>query len=830
MSFEYSKVLIALTLAVGVLSGCGGPAEDEAKQAGKTTADFPQSDADYFAAMDGGGQFTVDEIKGRNTWMVWTGGNEAFWDYLADDSLGTFDLLKSISSFPCSDEQRAYLDGLSKEKDSAIPEYDYATLYRSGASDKTTGKYKDYYAYYDRNTRFKYLGLMNEPGFQRPTKPDSNGLCLDEAVDVKDPYDPAVYGYPSGVLGLRLYPNPNFDDKAAANWDALKYYTDPEYYQRHDLVRPYRVGMACSFCHVSFHPDHPPEDPENPKFENLSGTIGGQYFWFGRIFAPNVRKRNFIWHLVNAQRPGAVDTSFVPNDYILNPRAMNAVFNVGERLAAGARWAEETSTDGALNLPEVKAKGPTFGVPHVLWDGADSVGIDAALTRVYINIGEYHQEWVRHINPIVGLKPQTPIRVEDAQAHSVYWQATQERAGDLAKYLIRAGAPMPLKNAPGGRDYLQGNPDEPSPEYAALLKRGKVAFAENCARCHSSKLPEPAPGLDESVICGEGRSYLDCWNEFWSWTETDDFKSKMTAMVMQDDFLDDNYLSTDARIPVTLLETEVCSSMASNAIEGRIWDNFSSQTYKDLPGMGELTLNNPVTGEDFKWQSPAGGRGYQRVPSLVSIWSTAPFLHNNEVGRFTNDPSTKGRMTAFDDAIHKLLWPDTRDGFVHRTDQVTYLEVPIVALPDITKIVLGDNLGSAALRGLLGVGWAVKPKDGEHNLPARLSVGPIPSGTPVNLVANINMELHDDRVSAWSLLSFLRNTKSHFKEINRIVVDESLGETEANVLAKKELVALMPDLIALSSCPDFLVDRGHTFGAQLADADKEALIEYVKTF
>jgi hypothetical protein len=469
-------------------------------------------------------------------------------------------------------------------------------------------------------------------------------------------------------------------------------------------------------------------------------------------------------------------------------------------------------------------------VPHILWDGADSVGIDAALTRVYINIGEYHQEWIRHINPIVGLLPQTPIRVEDAQAHSVYWQATQERAGNLAKYLIRAGRPMPLKEAPGGSGYLQGDPENPAPEYAALLKRGKVAFAENCARCHSSKLPEPAPGLDESVICGDDRTYIDCWNQYWAWTETDDFKSKMTAMAMQDDFLENNYLSTDARIPVTLLETEICSSMASNAIEGRIWDNFSSQTYKDLPGMGELTLSNPVTGEEFPWQTPAGGRGYQRVPSLVAIWSTAPYLHNNEVGRFTNDPSTEGRMEAFDDAIHKLLWPETREGVVHRTDQVTYLEIPIAALPDATRIVLGDNPGSAALRGLLGVGWAVKPEDEAQRLPARLSVGPIPSGTPVNLIANINMELHDERVSAWRLLGFLRSAKGHFKEINRIIADEGLDEAQAGELAKQELAALVPDLIELSSCPDFVVDRGHTFGADLPDADKQALIEYVKTF
>jgi len=820
MSFAYTKLLILPLFVSTALTGCGGPAEDEAKQAGKTPADFPESAVDYFADMDGGEPLSEAEIKGRNTWMVWTGGNEAFWDYLANNSLGTFDLLKTISSFPCSGEQRTYLDGLSAAAREEMPQAAYGR--GDGGDDDDAGK--AWYAYYDRDSRFKYLGLMNEPGYQRPTQPDKHGLCLDQPTDAADPFDPAVYGYPSGVLGLRLYPNPNFDAQAANDWDAERYYTDPEYYQDRELVRPYRVGMACSFCHVSYLPSNPPTDPEQPEFANLSGTIGAQYFWFGRIFAPNVRKRNFIWHILDAQQPGAVDTSFVPNDYILNPRAMNAVFNLPARLGAADRWGEQTMTGGALKLPEVAQKGPTFGVPHVLWDGADSVGINAALTRVYINIGEYHEEWIRHINPIVGLKPQTPIRVEDAQQHSVYWQATQQRADNLAAYLIRAGAPMPLAEAPDAEQYLRGDRNEET--YLAQLDRGKVVFAENCARCHSSKLPEPAPGLDDAVICGAERDYLDCWSQYWDWTQSDDFKTKMIQLVRQEDFLDNNYLATDARIPVTLLETEVCSSMASNAVEGRIWDNFSSQTYKDLPGMGELRLTNAVTGESFDWQSPAGGRGYQRVASLVSIWSTAPFLHNNELGRFTSDPSTAGRMAAFDDAMQELLWPENRQGTVHRTDQVTWLEVPVAALPGSAKVLLGDHFLSAGLRGLLGIGWAVKEVDGAK----RVSIGPIPRGTPVSLIANINMELHDERVSAWDLIGFLRKAKGHFKEINRVIEDASLDAEAQNQLATAELKDLVPDLIALSSCPDFIVDRGHEFGADLSDDDKAALIDFVKTF
>ena len=44
--------------------------------------------------------FTQAEVEGRNMWMVWTGGNDRLWDRLTVDSIGSFDLLKTISSHP----------------------------------------------------------------------------------------------------------------------------------------------------------------------------------------------------------------------------------------------------------------------------------------------------------------------------------------------------------------------------------------------------------------------------------------------------------------------------------------------------------------------------------------------------------------------------------------------------------------------------------------------------------------------------------------------------------------------------------------------------------
>ena len=158
-------------------------------------------------------------------------------------------------------------------------------------------------------------------------------------------------------------------------------------------------------------------------------------------------------------------------------------------------------------------------VPHILKDGSDSVGVAGALSRVYINIGTFHQEWVNHFKPLLG-GDQTPMDVANARENSVYWRATEGRVGNLAAYFLKAAGPMYLADAPGGEQYLS--------EDQAALERGKLVFADNCASCHSSKQPE---GLAK---------------------RTDAYREWMRQEVMKPDFLNDNFLSDDHRYPVSL--------------------------------------------------------------------------------------------------------------------------------------------------------------------------------------------------------------------------------------------------------------------------------------
>jgi hypothetical protein len=836
----FGIILVGLFAVVGVALYYwaypvgSGSVQDEARLIGRDATSFPHASEDYFHDMDNGIALSEDEVRGRNMWILWTGGNDRFWDKMTAASFGVFDLLKIVTSNP----------GQTHE-----------------------GKP------YSRDTRWNWLGALNEPCFDKAAGPDPGhfGLWLD--VRRSDcPPDPfadekkypgvaigargkpigggkilpvgSYYGEPTGIVGLRLFPNPDFDETAAKRWDPQKYYTDPGYYNDPKLVRPYRVGMSCGFCHVGPSPLHPPPDPAHPAWTNLNSTVGAQYLWLDRLFSYNPEASpgdgNFLDQLLHTYHPGTMDTSLVSTDYINNPRTMNAVYNLLPRMVMAKRWGKETLKGGELNNKQLGGffdPPDTAWSPRVLKDAADSVGVLGALNRVYINIGLFSEEWVKHFIPFFGGKPISPIEISVAEKNSAYWQATELGTPFMASFLLKAGQPDPLKDAPGGTQFLATDP--------VVLEHGKTVFADTCARCHSSKLPQPAEGLDPTGCTGPG--YLVCFKKYWAWTQTPAFKTQIRKIVLAPDFTEGNYLSSEARIPVTLLRTNACSPLATNAIADNIWSDFSSSTYKALPSVGTITVQDPFTAKRIPYQMPAGGRGYTRVPSLISIWSTAPFLLNNRLGPFSGDPSVVSRMEVFQASIEQLLWPEKRprdtlpsgeafDGIIDRTTDRSWVKVPDALSP-----------------GLLT--WFVRSpfnfllpyradRNGDVHLDAHghIEFGPIPKGTPVSLLANLQplAESHafGDKVShLWQLAGLLSRVKSDLKSTAQIETDDG------------QFANLARPLLELSKCPDFVVNRGHYFGTAqfnetgglsedeksfgpepvLTDDDKRALIEFLKT-
>jgi hypothetical protein len=580
-----------------------------------------------------------------------------------------------------------------------------------------------------RGERFKRFGVMNDPDCTQGKTPDEYGLWLDscEKETVAGPV-----GESAGVVGLRRFRNPKFDAKA---WDLARYLADPA-----KVEPPYLIGVACAFCHVGPNPLHPAADPEHPGWRNLHPGIGNQYFReqvFNTAKYPAARElkaNDFRWQVAHAEPPGTSDTSQVATDHIDDAGAINTIVDLNFRPKHDERMA-----DGSVRQ-----------VFHVLKDGADSVGsacLDdpterpgvndtaCAALRGYVNIGLCADAWLSLHDPVYGLKrAQAPFDVRRARAASApcdeSWTATVARLEGLEAFLRTLG-PLHLANAEGGGKYL--SKDE------AVLRRGKLVFAENCAECHSSKQP-PAEYSGSKV----------------QW---------FRDAVLREDFLQGNFLSDDERYPVSEIGTNAERALATNAERGQIWEKFSSESYKSLPSVRVTGMVNPLFPVlRLPPVAATGGRGYYRTPSLVNIWATAPFLHNNAVGLYNGDPSVAGRVAAYESAMSLLLWPDRRAGrrSIQRTTEKSQFTF----------------------------------ENGNTVCVAR--------GTPIDLVANV-----------------------HVKPGEQARRGKTLDNMVCSIMGTGAVNAL---ILHMDNAPDFVQDRGHTYGAGLADSDKRALMEYVKTF
>jgi hypothetical protein len=197
------------------------------------------------------------------------------------------------------------------------------------------------------------------------------------------------------------------------------------------------------------------------------------------------------------------------------------------------------------------------------------------------------------------------------------------------------------------------------------------------------------------------------------------------------------------------------------------------------------------------------------------------------VGAFDPSPAVKDRMSSFENSIEQMLWPEKRDkdsllpdklpGKIDRTTETSYIRIPAGYVPDF-------------LKPLLPPSQRLFPAFFDNG---GIQLGPVPKGTPVGLLANLDLLgegldpaeklKHQERV-----LSLLVKMKHDLASLPQNATDED---------ARKIFANLVPDLLALSKCPDYVVNRGHYFGTSyfdqepgLSDGDKYALIEYLKTF
>src|SRR5262249_12385157 len=150
------------------------------------------------------------------------------------------------------------------------------------------------------------------------------------------------------------------------------------------------------------------------------------------------------------------------------------------------------------------------------------------------------KQWTSHFDPVKGEKEETPLGQQELYQNCPSYEEMLEKVPAMVMFLAKA-RPTYLKDAPGGAALIND----------AQAKSGALVFAENCAKCHSSKQP-PANTPDKVA---------------W-------FKEQ----VQKPDFLEHNFLSDDKDYPVTEVQTNAARAFHTNHKDGKIWSEaYASQ-------------------------------------------------------------------------------------------------------------------------------------------------------------------------------------------------------------------------------------------------------------
>ena len=320
-------LLLALALGspIASLSAELGPAPiDEAQLAGRSEASFPQASEDFFHDMDNGVQLTPEQIRGRNMWLVWTGGNDRFWDKVTKDTLGDFrppqgrdlasepELLRrqamrsQLALALARRRQRALLRKADRSRSAALralarrAQRELRSRSLRGR-DQVPGR-QNRRPRHDVQGRFEPAGRLLfrlRHRHRRPALVSQSGLR---------PSAPRTNGTPSAITPIPTTTTiPIWCARTGSAWRAGSATSGRARFTR----RPTR-GARNGPISIQ------------PSALSISGSIASS------TTRPTSRTSSISWCIPIA--PGTTDTSLVSTDYINNPRTMNAVYLLGPRL------------------------------------------------------------------------------------------------------------------------------------------------------------------------------------------------------------------------------------------------------------------------------------------------------------------------------------------------------------------------------------------------------------------------------------------------------------------------------------------------------------------
>lgn len=846
----------SLALALFIGAAVAAP-EAPAPYAPPADADAPHREACAARGM------TDSECNGRRIWYNATGGNERFYTYTFPQRVGvTPDWFRVLRTDRRDGRFEAW--GIINDPSCCVP----------GSPDCPAKSPAETFGFDWCPGDTEMLAHLANP---KSEYRDPACALRDAELDRKDPHTKGGtldqrqsacdlrFGTSTGALGIRKFPNPRFNIEKwlkvngndRSTWEGFARFMGPAKDGKaktppsDSLVSklldasvepPFLIGTSCGSCHIAFDPLDPPRNPARPEWTNIKGLVGNQYTRMSEVLGSGLSPRSLEFQMFAHARPGVTDSSAIPNDQVNNPGTVTPMFNLSQRpvfagqrivkwrkAAACAPGAKETKCwcepgrdakcwehdERIDDKTTVRIAGEALvldGVHSILKGGEDSIGVLEAMQRVYLNIGSCGEQcWTNHFADYRQLDPtmrnfaQSPVSIGQCRRDCPNFRAVEDRLPNVLDFLLSKEADAnDLQQARNRERERAGLPPYTGTDLVADLERefgrGAVArgagvFARNCAGCHSS-----IPGNRRAKDSTE---------------PAPDFAAPSATHPRH---VRADFMGSDEPKAADVIGTYRCRALHSNHMKDNLYSEYSSENVK---------ARAPVT----KLREKAdGGRGYFRVPSLINVWATAPFMHNNAIGpelcaksqdgrrgfdRYVDgtrecvpyDPSVEGRYALFKRSVDELLHPEKRGTKTTLTNEEVQLDLGIRS-------------------------W-----DGNAEKPILAFQLSIPQGIHSGFLAGFRHKLF-----ALDYLESLRtpsrqasaSDKAYIPEIKDIFIETAVDAGATGVPVDKRFTNAMlarKDFLRERywSCMQDVENEGHTFGKDLPEADKRALTAFLAT-
>lgn len=794
----------------------------------------------------------TSERAGREIWYKATAGNSRFHTYTFQQRIGVLiDWYRVLKSAERDDRFNAW--GIINDPGCCAP----------GSPDCPAKNHEETYGFDWCPGDEELLRFVGREGYRDPA------CDYDDAgADTNDPHHRAkdqrqsscdlAFGTSTGALGFRKFPNPRFN---AERWRAVngslgtwagygkrlsddntrfdektKRDSGVSHIADASIEPPFLIGISCGSCHIAFDPLNPPDDPAHPQWANLKGAVGNQYTRISEILASGMSPATLEFQVFAHARPGTSDTSAVPTDQVNNPGTINAIINThrrptfdnevvnkwrkveacpaGDSSGGNACWCEP-QRDGKCWQRSTRTEA---AVHHILKGGEDSIGALEAIQRVYFNIGSCAEQcWVNHLTDLRQIDPQqrnfgqTPFDIGQCRRDCPNFRAIEDRLQNIMDFLSSAETnatdlqaarekQLQKRNPSASYSYQRFTADLEKEFGTGSVARGREVFAANCARCHSS-IPER-----------EGGPFANR-----------DFRAIDAGSDLRAD-----WMGNDQATLVSEVGTFRCRALHSNHMKNHVWQEYGSETLRSRQADPNVR------------ESDDGGRGYYRNISLLSLWSHAPFLHNNALGPelcgkpansandfyrspfvdaegsslipaqapgcWKYDPSVVGRFNLYKASMDDLLNPDKRVPKITRfSDDVSIAFGPRLWDGKQEHQVLGFSVTIPAGANAGALGNFQHKRFAGDLLQSRLH--------PKELQVRLSKELGEQQAA------------EVIKALNEIG-DAALRDPETLVgeIRKRRFL-----LEVYGSCTGTVENEGHRFGEGLSATDKKALTAFLAT-